>query len=252
MTSVWFVVPAHGRFSLTAVCLRQLARTCDALADEGVAASAVVIADDENFETADALGFATVRRENRPLGRRWNDGYELAAKAGVDYVVALGSDDWIDHRLVLAQLEGRGEIRCSRLSSVVSEDGRRLTPLRIGYEGGDGVRMLPTALLKRLRYRPAEEDRERAIDTSIMRRLREGLGRAPLVSYADVHPCQIVDWKSRANQLNSYADCLGDGRLRHEDYAAELDPWTALAEHYPAEALAEMRALYGIHEAVAA
>ena len=29
MSSLWFVVPAHGRLELAAICLRQLRRTCD-------------------------------------------------------------------------------------------------------------------------------------------------------------------------------------------------------------------------------
>jgi hypothetical protein len=40
MRSLWFICPAHGRAKLTAICLRQLRRTCDALAADGVAATA--------------------------------------------------------------------------------------------------------------------------------------------------------------------------------------------------------------------
>lgn len=242
MTSVWFVVPAHGRVRLAAVCLRQLRRTCDLLADCGVSASAVVIADDENLDTALELGFGTVERENAPLGRKWNDGYELAAMAGVDFVVPLGSDDWIDPAWVLAQLEADGEVRCSRLSAVVSESGRHLSRLRIDYGGtvdfGDGVRMMRTALLKPLRYRPAEEDASRAIDTSVFLALRNALGRQPVVSFTDVHPLQIVDFKTWDEQLNPYSGC-------HARFGTqETDPWRALAAIYPAEAVEEMRAVY--------
>ena len=53
--SLWFCVPAHGRYELTRICLEQLRRTCDALPYE---ATAVVIADDENLHTAYELGFA--------------------------------------------------------------------------------------------------------------------------------------------------------------------------------------------------
>jgi len=186
-----------------------------------------------------------VKRGNQPLGRKWNDGYQLAGMAGVDFCVPFGSDDWIDHRLVLAELECGGEYRCHRLSAVVSEDGRRLSVLRIPYDGGDGMRMIPAELLRKVGWRPAEEDKPRAIDTSVLRRLTTALGRPPRMAYIEVHELQIVDWKSRV-QLNSYEACC---KYRVRD---EMDPWVALAEHYPADALREMRQLYGLPVEVAA
>ena len=71
MPSLWFVVPAHGRLELARICLTQLRRTCDELTHHGIDASAVVVADDDNIETADDLGFAWVKRENRFLSRKF-------------------------------------------------------------------------------------------------------------------------------------------------------------------------------------
>lgn len=245
MRSLWFIVPAHGRVEVAAVCLRQLRRTCDTLTENGILASAVVIADDDNLGVARDLGFATVERENRPLGRKWNDGYELAGAAGVDYVVPFGSDDWIDPRAILAApLPGPREVRCFLRSAVVREDGRRLARLHVLYGSGDGlqgdgVRIIPTSLLEPCGFRPAEEDRDRAIDTSVWRTLAR-LGAPPRYTYFDLHPLQVIDWKSGGGwQLNSYADCLRfcEGPELH-------DPFVAVAEFYPDESVEEMRALY--------
>lgn len=236
LPSLWFVVPAHGRLELAEVCLRALRRSCDAM-PSGVQASAVVVADDENLESARALGFATVERENRPLGRKINDGFEAAGRSGVDYVAALGSDDWIDPMLFSLPMPEPGEVRCHRLSAVVSEDRSRLARLRIPYEGGDGVRVFPTALLAPLRFRPAEEDAPRAIDTSIFRNLQRVHRRMPRLVYSDLHALQIVDFKSDGAQLNSYQACL---RYREGE---ELDPWEALADVFPHESLDDMRAI---------
>jgi hypothetical protein len=215
VTSLWFLVPAHGRVELSRVCLRQLRRTCDTLIGNGLYANAVVAADDANLETAEELGFATVRRANDPLGRKWNDCYELACSPDLnpepaDYVAALGTDDWVDPEFVLA--------------------------------GG----FIPAAMLKPLRYRPAEEDRDRAIDTSVITRLGAHYGHAPRVEYFDLHPLQIVDFKSDT-QLNSYEDCLAylGGGESH-------DPFGDLAAAYPAEAIDEMRALVDSRMAAAA
>jgi len=245
MSSVWFIVPAHGRFAVTRACLRQLERTCFELVRErGLAAHAVVIAEDANLDIAAGLGFGIIEQANKPLGRKWNDGYELAARQGVDYVVPLGSDDWVDPLWVLAQIAADGELRCSRRSAVVSEDGQRIARLDIRYSGafdfGDGVRMIPVSLLKPLRYRPADEDANRAIDTRIFQNVRRALNRAPRVSFTEVHPLQIVDFKtSGSEQLNPYAGCMRFAQ------GAETDPWVDLAGCYPLEAVEEMRAVYG-------
>jgi len=239
--SIFFVVPAHARVELGRVCLRQLARTCAAITAGGVDASAVVIADDENLDTAREIGFAWVERENEPLGRKWNDGYELAAtQAHADYVIPFGTDDWIDPRLVLEHvLNGAGDVRCSRLSAVVREDGRRLARLKITYDGGDGICVLPTAIMERVGYRPAEDDRRRAIDTSVRRQLSVALGRPLSYSYADLHPLQIVDWKTDGWQLNSYAACQA---FRVGDEVR--DPFRELAAVYPVDAIDEMFSLH--------
>src|SRR5690349_10276090 len=98
---VWFVVPVFGREELTAVCLRQLAWTCEQMARYDLEATAVVIGEDLSLDVAQELGFATVRRDNTQLGRKFNDGYQLACDPAynpepADYVVPCGSDDWVD------------------------------------------------------------------------------------------------------------------------------------------------------------
>lgn len=239
MNTLWFIVPAHGRLGLAAVCLRQLKRTCDRMRDLGVDASAVVIACDENLEVARDLGFGTVDRDNLFMGRRLNDGYQLAGREHVDYVCPVGSDDWVDPEWMASLLPASDEVRCSRLSSVVNEDATRLAALRIPYPGGDGVRVYPTGMFRRLGYRPVDEDRKRALDTNTFERLNRTLPQPPKLVYHDTHAAQIVDWKSAGN-LNSYRSCLQfrDG--------PETDPWETLARVYPPDATGEMRALHGM------
>ena len=243
MTSLFFVVPAHGRLDKSRVCLRQLSRTCDTLSESGVQAHVIVVAEDENLDIAAELGFLTVPCGNSPLGRKWNEGYLTAGKSGADFVVPFGSDDWVDPNLFLLDLLPEDKIRCSRQSAVVREDGRRITQLSINYHAshdyGDGVRVLPKALMDKVGWRPVEGGRERAIDTSIIRKLSHVSGK-PEAVFCDIHPYQIVDFKSGRGQLNSYDAC------RNFRASQELDPWEELAGRYPDEALAEMREVYGL------
>jgi hypothetical protein len=241
-------MPAHGRVDLARICLKQLRRTCDSLEAEGVRASAVVIADDENLLTAAALGFATVERNNRFLSRKFNDGIQLALDERhnphpVDYVVPIGSDDWVDHRLFLDLPPQDTMVGFPRLA-VVREDGRELTVRNLNYPGGAGIRIWPRALFEPVGYRPADEDRRRACDTSIL--VNTQIATTVRIEHRHLHDYQIVDWKSPDEQLNGYSD-LGVFRA-----ATVTDPFQALADYYPADALEEMQALYSRRGLVAA
>jgi hypothetical protein len=133
MPSLAFVVPVHGRLPLAAICLRQLRRTCDALADNGIDATAIVVTDDDTLaelrERLDGtLGFQAVARDNRFLSRRFNDGIQLACDPKwtdkpADFVVPCGSDDWIDYRILLDPPRHHTVIGFQHIS-FVREDGR--------------------------------------------------------------------------------------------------------------------------------
>jgi hypothetical protein len=242
MTSLWFVVPAHGRERLTGICLRQLRRTCDLLEQEGVNATAVVIADDANLDTAHDLGFATVERNNHYLARKFNDGIQLACDPRynpqpADYVVPCGSDDWVDHRLFLNLPTQNTMIGFTRLA-VVREDGRELSSRNLNYTGGSGIRIYPRGLMEPVGYRPADEDRKRACDTSILTNLRRHHEDNMRIVHHHLHDYQVVDWKSPQEQMNDYAG------LSTYKAVTTGDPFELLADFYPAEALEEMREHY--------
>jgi hypothetical protein len=245
MKTLWFVVPMHGRLRLARICLRQLRRTCDALYEEGVNASAVVVTDQEALEELDVQGlrFGWVIRDNDYTSAKFNDGIQLATDprynpAPVDYVVPCGSDDWLDHRLFTEPLPERNMIFGFQQMSFVREDGKEICSPKIGYDGGSGIRIIPRELVEPLGYRPADEDRPRGCDTSILSNIRQATPDLE-VKHWHLHPRQIVDWKTPGTQLNSYKEVTaihGVGSL--------ADPFKELADYYPAEALAEMRSYY--------
>jgi len=249
MPSLWFVVPVHGRLPLAAICLRQLRRTCDALTDEGIEATAVVIGNDENLDTARELGFGTIERDNSFVSRRFNDGIQLACDRRynprpADYVVPCGSDDWVDHRIFL-DLPGANTVLGFQRISFVREDGREMTTRFLDYEGGCGIRVYPRQVMAHRNFRPADEDRQRACDTSTLLNLRKAHPRLR-VEHRDIDPRQIVDWKSPGIQLNPYGTI--EARHRGEDFG---DPFEALADVFPTDALDEM-AFHYTRELVAA
>lgn len=246
--NLWFVMPAHGREELAAVCMRQLRRTCDSLTEHGIEATAVVIADDGNLDTARGLGFGTVERNNRFLAQKFNDGIQLALDPEVNprpanYVCPIGSDDWIDYRILLT-LPSPDRVLGFRNLSFVREDGREISYAKVGYAGGCGMRVYPRELMALVGYRPADEDRKRACDTSILNNVRrEWQARHPgydlLIAHLDTDPRQIVDWKTEGVQINDYRNITGVWRGERHD-----DPFEVLAGVYPDEALEDMRAFY--------
>jgi hypothetical protein len=212
----------------------------------------VVIGDDENLDTARDLGFGIVERDNVYLSRKFNDGIQLACDPEInprpaDYVVPCGSDDWVDYRLFLTLPDNA--MRGFQRMSFVREDGRELSTSNITYSGGCGIRVYPRSIVELMNYRPADEDRVRACDTSILinsmhahsARYVQTLEGSPemRVEHAISDPLQIVDWKS-SEQLNSYDEVQ---RWRSTERG---DPFDMLADVFPAEALEEMSAYYGL------
>lgn len=256
MKTLWFVVPVHGRLPLTAICLRQLRRTCDALADHEIAATAVVIADRDNLRELrsrlkDHLGFATVERDNQFLSRKFNDGIQLALDERhnphpADYVVPCGSDDWLDYH-IFTDLPAEDTMVGFQRLSVVREDGAEMMTLLLSNLGGAGIRIYPRQLMEPLGFRPADQDRARGCDTSILVNVKKHHGDKLRVEHRDLHSLQIVDWKSADAQLTKYENCARRRHILHPD------PFAELADVYPDEALAEMREYYGhARQAVAA
>lgn len=255
MSSLAFIVPVHGRWALTRICLRQLRRTCDALIEESIDARAVIVSDAITLRELIKpleLGFATVERDNAFTSRRFNDGIQVACDPRfsadpVDYVVPCGSDDWVDHRLFLEPLPGPSQIFGFQWMSFVRENGKEICATYLDYEGGAGIRIIPRELVAPLGYRPADEDRERGCDTSILTNLRKHHGDHFRVRHFDASPYWIIDWKSPGSQLNSYEQVTA---LR-KSYVRG-DPFKELAGFYSDEALEEMEQHYlGVKAAIA-
>ena len=245
MQSLWFIVPVHGRHRLARICLRQLRRTCDALTENGIEATAVVVGDDDNLETACDLGFGTIERDNQFVSRKFNDGIQLACDPSVnprpaDFVMPMGSDDWIDWRIIQPEIlpEPDGVVGFQHIS-FVREDGLELTKTFLNYTGGCGMRLYPRQAFANVGYRPADEDLYRGCDTSILTHVRIANPNLK-VMHVDIDPRQIVDWKTPGQQLNEYGQVM----RRHSRDSTTGDPFDELSEFYPADALEEMQAHY--------
>lgn len=240
MTRLVFIVPAYQRFELTRLCLEELVETCAELGRiHRIDATAVVIADDENLKTASELGFWGVEQENVPLGRKFNDGIECAVRRmGADYVTPIGTDNWASAAMI-SELPQPHRVVARRNICVIREDGKRMCDLEINYDGGDGIRTFPVELFEPARFRPAAEHARRAVDTSIVERLRRLSGWKGAYDYQATHPMDTIGFQSADFQLNGY-----DGLKRQFGKREFLAPWERLATHWDSRAVDRMREYY--------
>lgn len=221
MTSVWFVTPAFQRFEITAICLEQRQQVIEQMAKWGHEAYQVVVADDDNLDTAQALGFSTVRTSNDWLGRKFNDGIEYALQHGATWVVPIGSDSWIDpwyFRELPPELPR--VVRTSQLYAPVERD--RLALLRVGGDKNPaGPHMFHRDLLAKRHGRPMPDQIKRNTDSHTLKALRPFSWQQQ-----DVHPLQYIGFRVPP-YITEYEALWQRWGITEEDH-----PWDALRRHY--------------------
>ncbi len=228
---------------VTRLALAQRAHLCGELAERGIEATCVIVADDENLEIAAEFGFAAVERDNAQLGRKFNDGLEYACtELEADYVVLIGSDDWMHvdlfDRLPLDQMEmpslkgdgpawfwGDGpEAITGREIALVDLSTGRLRHCQARGRYGVIPWIFPRAALEPSGYRPVKDAANIGIDGSLI----AGLNCQPEWIFRDPHDLCRIDFKSNVN-LNGYEQITAGIGYGEE----ETDPWGLLTECYP-------------------
>lgn len=245
MRSLWFVTPAWRRLELSKICAQQRAWACAKLAEHGIDATAVVIADDENLEIAAELGFATIEHPNTGIGGRFDAGYEFAAYEGADYVCPIGSDSWVDPGFIAANLPDPDTrtVVYSRHYAVVRPDGLRRAQLLVEYEGGTTM-FYPTSILASCRWAPIPKDAPRGCDGHTIAAIRRG--GEPVFTIAELHELETVSFQTEL-QVTNYENLIGRWG------AGETDrPFDGLADHYPPELVDQVAQLYATRRAAAA
>lgn len=224
-SGLWFVTPAWGRFDIVEVCLEQRRRTIDELGRNGIEAHQVVIADDANLDLARAAGAATVERDNRMVGQKFNDGMEYAGKNGAEWIVPIGSDSWIDPAYFLPLTSERYTLTSPAYCAVTPTTLAELavSPQKMIHTAGPYV--FHRSLLEPCRFRPSAEDSV-MVDTSTI----SGITRRRPIHWKvrTVHPFQYVGFRVPP-MMTTYRS------LTRHWLVAEHEPWSTLARYYPAD-----------------
>lgn len=217
-TGLWFVTPAWGRLALSEVCFDQRQRVIEALTAAGIEAHCVVVADDENLDIARSFGFSTVERDNEWLGRKFNDGMEYAGRHGADWIVPIGSDSWIDPAYFMPMTR-KWRTRTSPLYSVVTAD--KLGELSVDDLKGAGPYVFHRNYLAPSKFRPAQDELSRGVDSSTVKNLRVNWERR------NMHGFQYIGFRGQPH-LTSYDLLMTKWGVKEHS-----DPWGILAQHYP-------------------
>jgi len=224
---IYFVTPAWKRAALSRVVFEQWRGVFAFLAEHGVEARCVVVADDENADIADSMGFDVLRKPNYALGRKFNDGIEYAARHGADWIVPIGSDSFIDPAYFLP-LPNPTQMRSATLYAIAEPN--RLGRCKIRTSKGVGPYMIPRRALPRT-FRPADDKLKRGVDGSTMKGLVRRLRR----QVVDLHPYQYVGFRRPGEppdpdhpQINRY-----DKLYRLIGVGQEPEVVERLSEYYP-------------------
>lgn len=240
--SLWFVTPAWQRYAMTAVCLEQRRRAIAALAEEGVEAHQVVVADDENLDIARSIGADTVECANVDdegriiLGRRWNVGMTFAAERGAEWIVQIGSDSWIDPAYFLPFLPAKWVLTSPDYCAV---QPTRMAHLRVSphdLRHAAGPYVFHRSRLEPSHFAPCDE-RSLFTDSSTVAGIERSMHQPIDWRPRTVHPFQYVGF--RVEPLMTTYHALTRRWLVRE----YRNPWPRLARHYPADLVASARSV---------
>lgn len=199
----------------------------------------LIVADDENLDVAGEYGADTVTAPNKPLGAKWNTGLYHAADTGVDWIVWVGSDDWI-HPAIFDPILDRDEtnppviLSGHRLAIVDMAAGslqRIETPSPYGAIPWIlDARLIRDAVRRRNgdRLGPLQPAIDRGLDGGLIRGLRRGRVNFGW-QYDNPNDFRCVDFKTRTN-ITPF-----EGLARNLGVADRENAWETLAEHFPAD-----------------
>jgi len=200
----------------------------------------LLAANDENLEIAGEYDCDTIETNNQPLGAKCNALLYAATETGVDYIVWIGSDDWIhpsvfDPITEQDKLPGRPVIHTGRQLAIVDMSSGQLSRLRVGGRFGAvpwvmDARVLRNAVVTRMkgqRLALINPKEKRGLDGALVKALR--LGRVNFDwSFSDPTEFRCVDFKTRTNitPFEGLAKNVGE----------PLEPaWDTLGHHFPGD-----------------
>lgn len=187
----------------------------------------LIAASDENLDLAAEYGALAVETPNRPLGRKCNVALKRAAQEGADWIVWIGSDDWV-HPDVFDPLPYQDTdvpaIQYGHRLAIVDLRTGLLRLCESPSKYGAIPWIVPRRMLERSRFEPVAPTLNRGLDGALVRGIR--LSRAELRWRPhNPHGLRCVDFKTDTN-ITPYE------RLAIHGVRPEESAWPVLAERF--------------------
>lgn len=237
MTNILLVTPAWQRPELTEILLRYRKDVLEPACEQaGVHCETVLIADDANFEIAQALGCHAVKAAN-VLGAKFNDGYEFAVKEGFDWAFHVNSDQVFDPQLIIEICKApTNKFVATTWLAAVHSSGERCIAYRNPVRA---MQAFPVNLLRNC-PRPCAEEIMSGCDRSTwdgVAAANPGAG----VHRVNVGPLETIQFESEV-QLTGWERHLTIGYLNGS--FEHRVPWEEIERRFGAELVADMRGFY--------
>lgn len=174
------VIPTHGRHPLLRV-------TISRLVNQGV--GVICVGSDFDQDVCENAGADFYYHSNKPLGKKWNYGFLIAKNYKPDFVLYVGSSDWISDNwlpvlLPLAKdvdIVGKPDYNLLHITSQLSGNLYTLAnwpgyPLGTGreYEPIGGGRILNAHWLDKIGWKPFDDYLNMSMDYSMYGKLNGG------------------------------------------------------------------------------
>jgi hypothetical protein len=179
-------IPVHGRLPLLKQTIRRLYNR------SGIY-KVICIGDDPQAQfIAENEGAQWVRHANKPLGAKWNAGFEAAAKYYPDGIIFLGSSDWIsdDYLPIVTELlkeyDVIGKLGCHFLDKAAAYRLVFWAGYGHGVRGNEPIgigRVLGRNILKKIGYRPFDDRLDASLDWSMWNRINRHHPKIHILPY---------------------------------------------------------------------
>ena len=119
------VIPVHGRHSL-------LSATISRLYLKNKVAHVICVGSSEDRDICEESGAEFVEFENKPLGRKWNQGFLKAKEHKPDAVILMGSSNWVSENWIdyMAQYFGENMLIGKQDFNILQKDGAKIRMIR--------------------------------------------------------------------------------------------------------------------------
>jgi len=214
------VMPVHGRLPL-------LQQTIRRLYDKNGVYKVICVGSDVEKRLCEKEGAEFILHENKPLGKKWNAGFQAAKKYNPDGCLFVGSSDWVSDNWIsycssyLSEYDMIGKpdfylldygntIRCCHWAGYT--DTRRANePIGIG-------RILSARILDKMSWCPMQDKLDSSLDWSMFQKVLSMNGKVKMITNDEIKSLSLSTnkWENKHKFEDHYRGKLPSKRIENK------------------------------------